>query len=431
MPNLNFWGKLNTLKEGIKFDEDRKKKIRDYLIREINISESANSVDINKNKKTFWSGFIKSANYQFRTAPVFVGILLLLVFGGGVSFAANESLPGDLLYSIKVGVNEKVLGAVIFSEKAKIELEASLATRRLEEAEALTLSGKINEDLQVKIGNDFEKHSKKVSDGISRLESNTNSMDASDINSKFESSLQAHEQIIRKLGDNSSDEVQLRIRPVEAKVRERLKNTSSKRSELDLSIAKKESDNKKEEKIKSLALNKIKEAKEVVNSLQKFIEQRKNKISAEIASSSEAQIKEARSLIDQANSKIESSLFGESFSLAQKAIRIANKSRVINNASTELKLDGRLIDKLEEDIDKRNNDVDNKIKMIEVKINASTTNKTKPNPTPTIKPSPTSGTKPNPTPTIKPISSSTIKASTTTSVSSTLKNILNQGSNLL
>ena len=36
-----------------------------------------------------------------------IALIIALVLGGGTSFAAEGSLPGDLLYPVKIGVNEE------------------------------------------------------------------------------------------------------------------------------------------------------------------------------------------------------------------------------------------------------------------------------------------------------------------------------------
>lgn len=359
MPNLNFWGKLNTLREQIKFDQERKLKIRNFLINEINNSKLINeSYDANQ-KKYFWSGLVIS-RYQFKYVAAFATILILIISGSGLSLAAESSLPGELLYPIKINVNEQVLGSLTFGDKAKIELEARLAARRLEEAELLMLSGKLDNDTQSNIESNFEKHSQNVSNGVSNLESSRNSTDAAEITSKFESSLRAHEQIIRKLGDNSSEEVKSRIRPVEAKVKERLQKTSSKRFEFDNSIAGRASSSSGEANniLKNSAQGKIDTATVLIDALEKSILNQKDLIAPEVFNLAENRIKSARSLIELAKSKIETSNYGEAFNLAQNAIRKINVANLLKKASTELKLDGGLKD---ESDDNESDGIENKV----------------------------------------------------------------------
>src|SRR3990167_3128159 len=66
----------------------------------------------------------------------FMAIILIIVLlvGGGTSIAANNSLPGDILYPVKLGMNEKVAGWFDTSAEARAQYQSDLAIRRLEEA---------------------------------------------------------------------------------------------------------------------------------------------------------------------------------------------------------------------------------------------------------------------------------------------------------
>ena len=85
--------------------------------------------------------------------PAFLGILLILGTAGvgGVSLAAEGALPGDLLYPVKVGVNEEVRAAVSFSAEAKTEWDARRLERRLEEAEKLAHKKEFNAEARARV----------------------------------------------------------------------------------------------------------------------------------------------------------------------------------------------------------------------------------------------------------------------------------------
>jgi len=56
-------------------------------------------------------------------------VLVLLLGGGGTAMAAGGTVPGDLLYPVKM-VTEKTRLAFTFSDLAKAELHVDLAERR-------------------------------------------------------------------------------------------------------------------------------------------------------------------------------------------------------------------------------------------------------------------------------------------------------------
>src|SRR3990167_7091842 len=66
-------------------------------------------------------------------------VLIIVVGGGGISYAAEGTLPGDLLYPVKITVNESVRGALAFSAASKAEWHATAAERRMVEVETLEI----------------------------------------------------------------------------------------------------------------------------------------------------------------------------------------------------------------------------------------------------------------------------------------------------
>lgn len=64
-------------------------------------------------------------------------ILTFGIIGGNIMYAAEKALPGDVLYPVKINVNEKVKSVVAITPKAKAELEEKKVVKRLDEVKAL------------------------------------------------------------------------------------------------------------------------------------------------------------------------------------------------------------------------------------------------------------------------------------------------------
>jgi hypothetical protein len=78
-------------------------------------------------------------------ASVLIGLLVLGVAGGSTVYAAQSSLPGDTLYTVKTGVENLQL-AITPGVVAKANLHLKLVQRRIEEA---TQQTKLNRDVNV------------------------------------------------------------------------------------------------------------------------------------------------------------------------------------------------------------------------------------------------------------------------------------------
>ena len=85
------------------------------------------------------------------TMPLLV-IAVVLVLGGGTTFAAEGSLPGDLLYPVKVGFNESVRAALAVSADSEAKLQADLLEERVHEAEELKAEGRLQGELAMEVG---------------------------------------------------------------------------------------------------------------------------------------------------------------------------------------------------------------------------------------------------------------------------------------
>ena len=75
--------------------------------------------------------------HLFRFAPAMLAAILLFVTGG-VSLASQRSVPGEFLYSWKVGVVENVESAFVVGSQDRAEFEVGRTTKRLQEVTELS-----------------------------------------------------------------------------------------------------------------------------------------------------------------------------------------------------------------------------------------------------------------------------------------------------
>ena len=106
-----------------------------------------------KSPYTHW--FFMSRSFAF-------AIVLVVLAGGGTTFAAEGSLPGDLLYPLKVNITERVETALALSPKAKVVVNTKLAQRRIAEVQVLAARGVLDTDTTVQAKEDFDYHTAQV-----------------------------------------------------------------------------------------------------------------------------------------------------------------------------------------------------------------------------------------------------------------------------
>lgn len=103
-------------------------------------------------------------SFQFvRTARYAFAALLMVVFvGGGTVSAAAGALPGDWLYAVKTGVNERVELALADTAQEELRVEAQFAERRVSEAEALEAEGRLDAEVAEEIELRFDEHASRA-----------------------------------------------------------------------------------------------------------------------------------------------------------------------------------------------------------------------------------------------------------------------------
>ena len=255
-----------------------------------------------------------------------IGLIIALLFSGGISFAAENALPGDILYPVKIGINEEVRSALTFDSEAKAHWSSRVVERRLEEAEELIAQGGLSADAREKIETNFEKHAENVREIVAQFETEKNLKAASDIESNFEVSLRAHENILNHIAESKADSG-TEMRPIIERVRTNIAESTGSRMRLEANV-----EARTNGEFKAAAEGKLTAAENKIAEVKRFIEQSKNSVEAETAAEAESELNFAESAIMEGRTKIETEAYGEAFVLFQKALRIAQNAKLIMRA---------------------------------------------------------------------------------------------------
>jgi len=132
-------------------------------------------------------------------------VLILAVAGSGTAYAAEAAVPGDVLYPVKVRVNEPLRAALALSSEAKATWHAEAAERRMKEAEVLAARGTLTTDVKVELEENFDTHATEV-EAIVEAFGDEDPVVAADISTRLGSSIAAHSAVIARLGERGEDE---------------------------------------------------------------------------------------------------------------------------------------------------------------------------------------------------------------------------------
>lgn len=86
----------------------------------------------------------------------------LLVVSSGTAYAAQGALPGSPLYAIKINMNERVETALAVTPEAKIQVNAKLAERRIDEIKTLAEQGTLDASTTLEAETNFDLHSSQI-----------------------------------------------------------------------------------------------------------------------------------------------------------------------------------------------------------------------------------------------------------------------------
>ncbi|MDD5050931.1 MAG: hypothetical protein PHV93_04335 [Candidatus Pacebacteria bacterium] len=150
----------------VKLSPSEKASLKASLFKEID-SKNTLFVPVTVSSPYFaWFHFSKK-HFEF----VLASVLILVLFGSGVAFAANQSVPGDILYGVKTKVNEKV--ARLF-HKTSLASEALFETHlmdvRLDEAEKLSDSKKLEGSIKEEVRKDVSEQTDRAFEAESALD---------------------------------------------------------------------------------------------------------------------------------------------------------------------------------------------------------------------------------------------------------------------
>lgn len=249
-----------------------------------------------------------------------LAVILALALGGGTSFAAEQAIPGDTLYKIKVHVNEPVREILNITPETKAEWQGKKIERRLDEISQLssrgTLDATTTADLAKLISLQIAEFKKSVDD----VKNKKGAEIALEIEGNTEANIRAKEILFDKRKNNLKIPVIITLPTSSLDVST---STMTASSSAKSDFMKKASDNKKEN-----ALRKINDAEKKMSELNN-VDLLKTAMS--ILSLANETIKKGDDLYANKN-------YSEAFFTYQRAHELAQTAKLLTNSSKNKKL---------------------------------------------------------------------------------------------
>ena len=151
-------------------------------------------------KKVSMFAFVYSHNVKMIIATSLIAVISL----GGVTYASDSSLPGDLLYPIKTRVVETTLDVVNQSSEKKIVWEEEKVSRRIIEAEKLAENDELDDERSEELERKIEESSRAFAKAVDEANGGKAPSRKEEFRKKFESKV-VEESLETDLDDNKSE----------------------------------------------------------------------------------------------------------------------------------------------------------------------------------------------------------------------------------
>lgn len=165
--------------------------------------------------------------------------LILLVGGSGAAYASESTLPGDILYPLKIGIAEPVQSAFVTSPEGKAKLHVDFAERRLEEATQLAAQNRLDQAKQVFLAAQISKQVASSDQLASALETGGKVQASLAVRSDLEARMTAHADLLGLIAEHlataasSTEETAHQAKTLALTVRTREKEVSQARLALE------------------------------------------------------------------------------------------------------------------------------------------------------------------------------------------------------
>src|SRR3989344_2653662 len=277
----DFLEKFKKFGADVKLSESGKREIRSRLVLFMGSAPVRGEADIRHLHQRSLITWFKPN----KPMSIFAAIALaVLLGGGGTSLAAQAALPGDVLYPVKVNINEEVRGVFALSAEAQAE---------------------------------------RMKARIEYLQDKQN-VRAAEVAARAESALEAHIRLLDNVGANGEIKQKLQAE-IEAVKKLRMDSESKLEAE-------------GEAVAKPAAEGKIGAARNVIEATRRYLDREEDDYTAETVAAAEARLKIAEDMVAQAEAKIQAGAYGEAFALGNDALRAAHEVKITLRAGAELRL---------------------------------------------------------------------------------------------
>ncbi len=162
-----------------------------------------------KNPQPLRSKYYISSFSILNMSKVVSFVLIILITGGStISYASEDTLPGDTLYTVKVNFKEPIEEGLAFGPQAKLEVKTKQVEKRLTEAQVLIKKNDLTPEKHKEVEARVEKKVEEISQKIDELQEKGDVETILATTSKLQPVLKAHQEALQKEIDSKKTDTQ-------------------------------------------------------------------------------------------------------------------------------------------------------------------------------------------------------------------------------
>ncbi len=256
--------------------------------------------------------------------PIIAAILVVIIGLGG-SVAAESSLPGDVLYPVKIGVNENVRAGFTLTTRGKARWNMRRAERRLEEVEALIAGDILTQEKAGDNHVNFRTHVEAAKKEIAALRASGDISASAEVSTELEALLRAHASVLSRVAIRSGDtrdalKILLSALENESGISGRLADDAAR-----MNIAGSASGSG----MRLATEASMKSAENKIAEVRVFIGAKAGSATSESVAEANARLKVAQSTLDSARALLKAGAFSDAFASVRKALHTAQEAKLL------------------------------------------------------------------------------------------------------
>ncbi|MEQ1849778.1 MAG: hypothetical protein ABL890_04270 [Candidatus Peribacteraceae bacterium] len=170
-----------------------------------------------------------------RMSSMVSALLIVSILSGGVTFAAENTVPGDILYPVKIHVNERLMHTMARTEDDKAMVETKRAARRIAEAETLVKRHTFSEEKQDMLASAVDSHMRVVRTRMDTLSRENRPASLRTLSAHVDATLKEKSRELKKMRDISAEPLLEKVR--EERVNAQVMELTAVMNDEDASIA--------------------------------------------------------------------------------------------------------------------------------------------------------------------------------------------------